>query len=130
MRRHFTTLGFTAFALAACSSVSDHRRAEGTVRLASRAITNITDTSGGEAPEQEEALSDALQESRDWLAPAETALDLWDDGGDIAFGRAAACLGVALARVRDVLITMEREVPVELTQAEAQASSMGQCGSE
>jgi hypothetical protein len=107
----------------ACGGDDRYAGAEHAVRLASRALVDV-ETSGGEDPD----LQQALQESHDWLEPAETAIELWSEGGDVAFDRVAPCLGVALTSVRERLATLEREIPPSLEQAEAetlQASEEG-----
>lgn len=101
------------------------------MRVAARALTDVEATSGGEAtPDAVAALEAALGESRDWLAPAESAIEMWSEGGDVAYERAAACLGAALGRVRTALGQAGREAPQSLEQAESQAvaASSTACG--
>lgn len=95
---------------------SAREQAEHTVRLASQALVDVR-TSGGEDPE----LTQAIEGGHDWLGPAESAIEMWAEGGDVAFDRVAPCLGVSLTEVRERLVALEREVPPSLEQAEAEA---------
>ncbi|HJK89259.1 MAG TPA: hypothetical protein RMH85_17180 [Polyangiaceae bacterium LLY-WYZ-15_(1-7)] len=113
--------GAAAVAILGSGCASGERQsAEATVRLAARAIVDV-ETSGGEVPELEEA----VQRAHDWLGPAETAIELWDEGGPAGYRRVAPCLGASLTEIRLALLEAGRPVPAELEQAEEQAHAAG-----
>jgi len=95
------------------------------VRSSSEALTEVS--AGGESSE---GLDAAVAETHDWLGPSEAAIEMWAEGGDVAFQRTAPCLGAALGRIREELVGLEREVPEVLEQAEAEALAAGErpCG--
>ncbi len=102
----------------ACGPDARHARAEETVRLAARALTDVQATAGGESTAE---LDRAVEDASSWLVQSEHGVELWPSAGSLAFETTTPCLARSLGEVRDALAAIGRDVPDTLEQAEALA---------
>ncbi len=97
-----------------CGGVPGHENARSTVHATAGALADI------EARSQNAEVRTAVEQAQGWLGPAEDAVDVWEDGGQLRYEEIAACLGVAMTYVRHLLTTASEPVSRDFEQAEAQ----------
>lgn len=109
-------------ASAACGPDARRLAADDTVRLTRAALIEVGGSAGGEATVSgDDATTEPLARSRDWLEQAEQGIEVWGSSGSLAYDTAAPCLGRALGDLRDALVATGRDVPTVLEEAEASA---------
>lgn len=113
-------IALVAVLLVACGPDVRRARAEHTVELATRAITLVDETSGGEIASTPE-LTRAREDAGRWLEQSEQAVDAWPGTGSLAFETMVPCLGRSLGVLRESLARNTRPIPESLRQAEALA---------